>query len=69
MCQLLLQNIGLTIKEVVQNLKLVGLEAGARYLICGYVGTLSPADQTFYAVTLIEESTRKNYLAALGDLL
>jgi hypothetical protein len=50
------------------SLKLLGLKAGARYVIKGYVGTLSPADQSFYVGTLLDENTRKSYLAALGDL-
>jgi len=49
-------------------LKVLGLNAGARYEVKGYAGSLAQADDTFYAGTLIDEGTRKNYLAALGDL-
>lgn len=49
-------------------LKFRGLNAGARYEVKGYVGSLARANDTFYVGTLIDEGTKKNYLAALGDL-
>ena len=48
--------------------KFRGLNAGARYEVKGYAGSLARADDSFYAGTLIDEGTKKNYLAALGDL-
>ena len=50
------------------TLKPRGLKAKVRYDLKGYVGSLAPADGTFYAGTLIDEGTKKNYLTALGDL-